>query len=168
MTKRTVSAVLDDQGQANRAVDGLTSAGFSREAVSVVVSDATKEKLFPGESKAVEEGTGVGAGIGALAGTFGALASLPVPGGLFAAGPIGAVVTAAATGAAGGGLVGALGGLGVPRDLAERYEKKLKDGGVAVAVETETIDEAREAASVLLSTAGDVARDTLVTTKPRP
>lgn len=168
MTKRTVSAVLDDHAQATRAVDGLTAAGFSRDAISVVVSDATKEKLFPGEAKAVEEGTGIGAGIGALAGTFGALASLPVPGGIFAAGPIGAVVTAAATGAAGGGLVGALGGLGVPREVAERYERKVKEGGVAVAVETETVDAAREAESVLVSAAGEAARETLVTTKPQP
>jgi len=168
MTKRTVSAVFDDHGQANRAVEGLTSAGYDRDDVSVVMADDTKEKLFPGESKKVEEGTGIGAGIGALAGTFGALASLPVPGGLFAAGPIGAAMTAAATGAAGGGLVGALGGLGVPRDLALRYEAKLKSGGVGVAVETGTIDETREAESVLLSAGGDSARDTLVTTKPQP
>lgn len=168
MTKRTVSTVLADEAQAHEAVDALRSAGFSRESIGVVMSGSTKERLYPGDAEKVEEGTGWGAGLGAIAGGLAALASLPVPGGLFVAGPVGALVTGAATGAVGGGLVGALVGLGVPEEQAEIYEQRVRDGGVALAVETETIDSAREAERILGAAGGPRGRETLVITKPRP
>jgi len=168
MTRRIVSSVLASEAEADRAVEELRKAGFDRDRISVLMSDSTKTRLFPGDAEKVEEGTGWGAGLGAIAGGVAALASLPGAGGLFVAGPVGAVLTGAATGAVGGGTAGALVGLGVPSDRAERYERRVREGGVAVAVETETRDAAGDAESILRAAGGEGARDTLVTTKPQP
>lgn len=94
------------------------------------------------------EGAKKGAAIG---GTFGALLGLavvagviPVVGPILAAGPIitalgitGAIGTTAAgalTGAAAGGLIGALANMGIGKENALRYEDRVKAGDILVIV----------------------------------
>ncbi|MGF1507958.1 MAG: hypothetical protein ACFB9M_00495 [Myxococcota bacterium] len=168
MTTRTVSTVYGDAETANRAVEALLQAGHPPEAISLLTDSDTKETLFPGDRQEVEKGTGWGALFGALIGSGVMISLLPIPGGIFVSGPLGAILTATATGALGGGLIGSLVGLGVPREKAMLYERRLREGGVAVAVDTETKDEADEADALLCRVGSAASRQTLVVTKPRP
>lgn len=53
---------------------------------------------------------------------------------LVAAGPIVATLTGLGTGAAAGGLTGALIGLGIPEHEAKFYHDEIKQGGILVGV----------------------------------
>lgn len=100
------------------------------------------------------KGAAVGGAIGALAGIAAVAGVIPVVGPLFAAGPLavalgltGAVGTTAAgalTGAAAGGLIGALTHMGVGEERAQRYADRVSAGDVLVATYAdEDIDVAR-------------------------
>lgn len=94
-----------------------------------------------------KQGAVVGGTIGALAGIAAVVGVIPVIGPLFAAGPLaaalgltGAVGTTAAgamTGAAAGGLVGALANMGVGEERAQRYADRVNAGDVLVSVYAE-------------------------------
>lgn len=168
MSTRTVSAVFDDAVVANRVVETLREKGLPPDAISILMASDTAEGLYPGDRQNIEEGTGWGAAFGALMASAVMISVLPGAAPFFVAGPIGALLTAAASGAVGGGLLGALTGLGVPREQAQVYEQRLQEGGVAVAVETGTEDEAQLAAGVISNLATPQNAITLVVTKPRP
>ncbi|MGE5541133.1 MAG: DUF3341 domain-containing protein [Bacillota bacterium] len=90
------------------------------------------------------KGAVVGGAVGALAGIAAVAGVIPVVGPLFAAGPLaaalgltGAIGTTAAgalTGAAAGGLIGALGNMGVGEEHAQRYADLVHAGDILVAV----------------------------------
>jgi hypothetical protein len=61
--------------------------------------------------------------------------SFPASGRSFAVGTLGSVLTGAGIGAAAGGLIGALAGMGVPDEDAKHFERGFQDGGVLVTVE---------------------------------
>lgn len=89
------------------------------------------------------KGAAIGGTLGALAGIAAVAGAIPVVGPLFAAGPIaaalgftgalGTTVAGAATGAAAGGLIGALATLGVGEENAQRYADRVQAGDVLVA-----------------------------------
>ncbi|HJL43602.1 MAG TPA: hypothetical protein RMG48_20005 [Myxococcales bacterium LLY-WYZ-16_1] len=164
MTDRTVAAVFEDRETAGHALHALHAAEFPGSAVSLLTNETRKGQLVPGEPKAVEEGTGVGAGVGALLGSMAMAATVPVAGGIFVGGPLGAVLVGAASGAVGGGTAGALAGLGVDQPRAKAFEDRLHQGGVGIAVETHTRDEAERAAELLASSGGEL----IITTNPKP
>jgi hypothetical protein len=93
------------------------------------------------------KGAVVGGTIGALAGIAAVMGVIPVVGPLFAAGPLalalgltGAVGTTAAgaiTGAAAGGLIGALTHMGVGEERAQRYADRVNAGDVLVSTYAE-------------------------------
>jgi hypothetical protein len=61
-------------------------------------------------------------------------------------------------GAAVGGLIGALVGMGIPEYEAKRYEARVKDGGVLLSVHCDTSDEISRAKDLLKETgAEDIA-----------
>jgi hypothetical protein len=130
--------VFDSIDNARRAVTGLLDAGFSREQITVVCSDETKERYFREFEHQEPAGTFTpgatiaGATIGALLGGLSVVVSAIATGGLalWAAGPI----TAWAGGVA-GGLVGAMMTRGVEKELANFYQQAVVSGQILVAAE---------------------------------
>jgi hypothetical protein len=144
--------------QAAEIIDHLRSSGFSASDISVLFPDKSGTRDFAHEHHTkAPEGAATGAGLGGLAG--GALGwligigSLAIPGlGAFiAAGPLMAALSGAAAGAALGGLTGALAGLGFTEIEAKRYEGKLREGNVLVAVHCEDGDEIDRAKNIFRS-----------------
>lgn len=174
MQKQIAAAVFNDCDSAERAIRELKDAGVPESAISVV-------ELHDGETQAHDGGghhtevrdddhdnKASGAVKGLLAGgTLGALAgvgALLIPGvGPFIAGgalaqTLGAAGSAAvasgALGAAAGGLTGILADYGVDRSHAEYYEKRIREGGVFVAVDTSDNPQAYSPTRGILRAAG--------------
>lgn len=132
------AGVFSNVDDAKRAVSGLLQAGFTREHITVLCSDETKERYFHEFEHQDPAGTHtpaaavVGGTIGAMLGGVTVLASAVVTGSiaLVAAGPI----TAWAGGVA-GGLVGAMMTRGIEKELANYYQQAVFDGMILVAAE---------------------------------
>lgn len=141
----TALGVFPDYAAAHRAVEALRRAGYRDEQIGVLGPDeaaAAREKRSGLKDDPThtrwEEGAGVGAAAGGLAGLgLGAAiaAGLMSPlGPVVAGGWLVAVLASAGTGAAVGGAVGALAGLGVPEEDARWYASELEGGRVVVTV----------------------------------
>jgi len=163
--------------------DGLTrirSNGFRAEDISVLLPEniGTKD-LGVEKSTKSPEGATTGGAAGAVAGGvlgwlvgIGALA-IPGVGPFIAAGPIMAALAGAGAGAAVGGISGGLIGLGMPEYEAQRYEGRVKEGGILVSVHCDNGDWASRAKKVLesagatdISSSGEASADFAVTEKP--
>ncbi len=140
----TALGVFPGYAEARRAVEALRQAGYRDDQIGV---------LGPGDAEAARERSGLandpthtrweeGAGIGAAAGGLAGLglgaaiaAGLMSPlGPVVAGGWIVALLASAGTGAAVGTVVGGLAGLGVPEDDAKWYAGELEAGRVVVTV----------------------------------
>jgi hypothetical protein len=149
-----VFGIYKTVAQAERAVDVLTTAGFSNTDISVLLTDAQTSRDFAHEKNTkAPEGTATGVATGGIiGGTLGLLAgigtlAIPGVGPLIAAGPIIAALAGLGVGGAAGGIIGALVGMGIPEYEAKRYEGRVKDGGVLLSVHCNTskeIDRAKE------------------------
>ena len=145
---KSVFGILATESAAVRATDALKLAGFSPDDISALFPDKSGTKDFAHEQNTkAPEGAATGAGVGGVLGGglgwlmgIGALA-IPGVGPFVAAGPIMAALSGAAAGAMVGGLTGTLIGLGIPELEAKRYEGKVKDGNILMAVHAETSDE---------------------------
>jgi hypothetical protein len=153
-----VFSTIDD---ARRAVHDLLAAGFTRDQITVLCSDQTKEKYFSEFEHQEPAGTYtttaavVGGTIGAVVGGLTVLAAAAVTGSvaLWAAGPI-----TAWFGGVGGGLVGAMMTRGVEKELANYYQQAVVQGQILVAAEDHGpnhVERLAEAARIL---AGDGAK----------
>ncbi len=147
--------IFANLANAEAAIDGLTMAGFSNQALSVLLSEKDEAKgLTDGTTLASDSATaGVGVG-GVVGGALGLLAgigalALPGVGPLIAAGPIIASLAGFGVGGAVGGFVGALVGMGIPEFEAKLYDVRVKDGGVLVAVHCESPEGISKARDVL-------------------
>src|SRR5450432_3673811 len=163
--KTAVFGIYHNADQAERVVERLREERFSNDDISVLLQDNQGSKDFAHEKNTkLPEGTttGVTAG-GVIGGTLGLLAgigSLAISGvGPFiAAGPIMGALAGLGVGGAVGGLIGALVGMGIPEYEAERYEGRVKDGGVLLSVHCDTSDEISRAKYLLKATgAEDIA-----------
>lgn len=169
MKNNFVSAIFDNNSQAEQAVMELRSVGVDDSAISVV---ARQDGVNTATDGAGEEQTtdvvgkaALGAGAGALLG----IAALAIPGvGPFvAAGVIaeaaigGAAITGTAIGAAAGGIAGLLTNHGVDKDHASHYEDRMNHGGIFVSVDASTAGMPAEQLQGILSGAGgyNPARD---------
>jgi hypothetical protein len=149
-----VTGLFENRATAEAAVEQLLDAGFSREDISVLMSDATRGREFGvAASTKAPEGATAGAAIG---GTLGAIAAglvaagivaIPVLG-LAAAGPIIAALAGAGAGGAAGGVVGALVGAGIPEHEATMFSEELKAGSILLGVYTHD-DRAKRAHEIL-------------------
>src|SRR5712671_6461853 len=155
-------AIFPSRTEAERAVNDLTSAGFSNQDVSVLMADRQGAKDFAAEKNTkAPEGATTGAGVGgAVGGTLGLLAgigalAIPGVGPLIAAGPIMGALAGLGVGGTVGGLVGALVGLGIPEYEAKRYEGRVKDGGVLLSVHCDSSQEVSRAKDILKATGAD-------------
>jgi hypothetical protein len=146
---KLVTGLFKSRVAAEAAVDAIIKRGYTRDDISVLMSDATKNKEF-----AVETGTHAadGAGIGgAVGGAVGAVlaaiaavgTAIALPGiGIVIAGPIAAALAGAGAGGAAGGLIGALVGAGIPEHRAKVYDAGIRGGGILLGVEAKTDDDA--------------------------
>jgi len=163
--KTAVFGIYPNPASAEMAVDNLVSAGYSNQAVSVLMSDVNTAREFAHEKNTkAPEGTAIGVGTGGvIGGTLGLLAgigalAIPGVGPLIAAGPIMGALAGLGVGGAVGGLVGALVGMGIPEYEAKRYEGRVKNGGVLLSVHCDTSEEIHRAKEILKSTgAEDIA-----------
>jgi hypothetical protein len=85
---------------------------------------------------------------------FGALA-IPGVSPLIAAGPIMSALAGIGVGGTVGGLVGALIGMGIPEYEAQRYEGRVKEGGILVSVHCNSSPEIVRAKDILKATGAD-------------
>jgi len=130
------AGVFDSIDSARQAVRGLLASGFSKDQITVLCSDQTKEQYFSEFDHEQPAGTHtataavVGGTIGAALGGLAVVASAAVTGSLtlWAAGPI-----TAWAGGVGGGLVGAMMSRGVEGELANFYQQAVLDGQLLVA-----------------------------------
>src|ERR1700736_2103259 len=168
-----VFGIYSSHSQVESAVDALRAAGFRNTDISVLFPENVGSKDFAHEkgTKAPEgattgAGTGalIGGGLGWLAG-IGALA-IPGLGPFIAAGPIMAALAGAGVGGAVGGITGALIGMGIPEYEAKRYEGRVKQGGILLAVHCDTAEEVKRAKDILqrtgaedISSAGEASAD---------
>lgn len=138
---------FETRTQAQEALSELRDAGFNMDKVSVVSKNATTEEDYSGaESKPTSEqakggakaGAKAGAATGGVIGLIGGLSVLAIPG-VGALAEIGIVlantVLGGGIGAAGGGIIGALIGWGVPENDAKHYNDLLSSGTYLILLE---------------------------------
>lgn len=151
----TVFCIAPSEMVANKIVTRLKDEAFADNDISVLFPDKSTTRDFAHEknTKAPEGAiTGVGAG-GIVGGTLGLLAgigllAIPGLGPFIAAGPIMASLSGIAAGATIGGIAGALIGMGIPEIEAKRYEGKVKDGNILIAVHAEDSDGVKRAKAI--------------------
>ncbi len=150
-----LTGMFKDRESAENAYNSVTSRGYNRDDVNVLMSDQTRDSWFSDSdaadselgSKAMEgagAGSAIGGTLGAIIGGIAAIGtSVLLPGiGLVIAGPLAAALAGAGAGGLTGGLVGALIGSGIPEDRALEYEEGLKNGGVVMGVNPRNDDDA--------------------------
>jgi hypothetical protein len=151
-----VTGICKTRIAAESAINKITTSGFTRNEISVLMSDARDSKEF-----AIETGTHAadGAGIGGAIGfTVGAVlaastaigSNLVLPGlGIVIAGPIAAALAGAGAGGVAGSLVGALIGAGVTEHRAKVYNSGLRNGGILLGIEAKDKKEAAKLEQLL-------------------
>lgn len=145
MTDNLVSAVFDNQTDAELAVSQLRNAGVQDSSISIIAQRGEDHGTVTtdGSGEEVTKDVVGTAALGAGAGTLLGIAALGIPGvgPLVAAGAIasaaipGAALTGAAIGAAAGGVLGLLKNHGVSDEDASYYEDRINQGGVFVSVD---------------------------------
>jgi hypothetical protein len=149
MTKtKLVTGLFKSKVGAEAAVDALLKRGFSRDDISVLMSDATRTKEFGLQARThAADGLGIGGAVGGAVGAVVAAiaavgTTLFLPGiNLVIAGPIAAALAGAGAGGATGGVIGALIGAGIPEYRAKVYDAELRGGGILIGVEARSDDE---------------------------
>jgi uncharacterized protein YjbJ (UPF0337 family) len=153
---RVLTGMFRDRDSAERAYNSVTSRGYTKDDVDVLMSDETRSKYFSDAdvnddglgSKALE-GAGVGSAIGGTLGAIiGGIAAIGtnvlLPGlGLVVAGPLAAALAGAGAGGLTGGLVGALVGSGIPEERAKEYEEGIRNGGIVMGVRPRSDEDAQ-------------------------
>jgi len=185
MTQDTIYGIALQRSHVEKIVQALLDAGISRDHISFLSSqkdefhdvgtydrnwrdeDRLGDHRDPGtlgvekHTKAPEGATTgmtaggiIGGALGLLAG-IGALA-IPGVGPFIAAGPLLATLSGLGAGGALGGLLGALVGFGIPEYEAERYNKRINEGGILIAVQANSEASARIKEILIQNGAEDV------------
>jgi uncharacterized membrane protein len=144
--------VFSSRQDAEMALQELRDAGFNMDRVSIIARDAKgKDQISDANMNPKEEQVKGGAGAGAVAGSatggllglIGGLGVLAIPG-VGPAAEVGIVLAntllGSGIGAAGGSLVGALIGWGVPEDRAHYYGDRLDQGDYVLILEGSSED----------------------------
>ncbi len=142
---KLITGVFKTRVAAEAAVDAIIKRGYTREDISVLMSDATKTKEFAIETRThAADGAGIGGAVGGAVGAvLAAIAAvgttIAIPGiGIAVAGPLAAALAGAGAGGATGGLIGALVGAGIPEHRAKVYDASLRAGGILIGVESKS------------------------------
>lgn len=143
-----VTGLFKNRVAAEAAVDAILKRGYTRDDISVLMSDATRTKEFAVQAKShAADGAGIGGALGtavgaALAAVVAVGSTIFLPGiNLVIAGPIAAALAGAGAGAVAGGVIGALVGAGIPEYRAKVYEVGLREGGILLGVEAKSKEE---------------------------
>ena len=176
--ERTVSAVFKEQEQLDNVVRRLMDRGVPQDHISVMgknFQSQTRIAGFISKRDVIFGGLRSGALFGSLFGSFLGLLTgvgvlfIPFVGTVVAAGPLGALLLGAASGAlagsAGAGLVSALVALGMPEDKAAIYQTRIEAGEFLVMAEVPA-DRSGEF-QLLLESAGGQEVHTSETPLPR-
>jgi hypothetical protein len=149
---RMMTGLFRDRESAEGAYRSLSSRGYGKDDVNLIMSDDTRKKYFAdGDTelgtKAWEDagkGAAIGGGVGATLAALAAIGTtLAFPGlGLLVAGPLAAALAGGGAGALTGGVIGALVGHGIPEEHAKNYERGIKDGGIVMGVNPRTTADA--------------------------
>lgn len=145
---KLITGLFTNRVAAESAVDAIVKRGYTRDDISVLMSDSTRSKEFALQTRThAVDGAGIG---GALGGAVGAVlaalvavgTTLFLPGlNLVIAGPIAAALAGAGAGGATGGLIGGLIGAGIPEHRAKVYDSGIRGGGILLGVEAKTDEE---------------------------
>jgi uncharacterized membrane protein len=157
-----ITGTFSNRSDAQAAVSILESRGIEPSEISLILSEATHQKMFNDNVNNVQracssikvagEGAVIGGTLGAIIAGLTAVGTFTVAGfGLLVSGPIVAVFIGAGAGAATGTVAGALIGAGIPDVEANEYEKQLANGKALVTVYTEDISKALTAKDILKS-----------------
>lgn len=162
---KLVTGLFKSRVAAEAAVDAIIKRGYTREDISVLMSDATRSKEFAVETRThAADGAGIGGAIGGAVGaTLAAIVavgtSLALPGiGLVIAGPVAAALAGLGAGAATGGIIGALVGAGIPEHRARVYDAGLRSGGILLGVEAKSDEDADKLEQLLEDLGGEHIR----------
>ncbi|RUR73502.1 ChaB family protein [Chlorogloeopsis fritschii PCC 9212] len=177
--ERTISAVFKEQNQVDNVLRQLLDRGVPRDHISVMGKNFQSQTRIAGfitKRDVILGGLRQGALFGSFFGSlFGLLTGvgvlfIPFVGSIVAAGPIGAVLLGAASGAiagsAGAGLVSALVALGMPEDKAAVYQTRLQAGEFLLMAEVPS-NRAEEFQNLMQGAGGEEIH-TLEQTLPRP
>jgi hypothetical protein len=164
--ERLVTGLFRSRVATEAAVDAIIKRGYSRDEISVLMSDATRHKEFAIETKThAADGAGIGGAVGGTVGAVlatlmavGTLVTIPPLGALVVAGPIIAALTGAGAGATTGGIIGALVGAGIPEHRAKVYDAGLREGGILLGVEPRPGDDANKLETLLEDLGGEHIR----------
>ncbi|MBD2092440.1 ChaB family protein [Microcoleus sp. FACHB-1515] len=176
--ERTVSAVFKERNQIDDVIRRLIDRGISRDHISVIGKNFHSETRIAGFITkrdvilgGLKQGAAFGSFFGSILGLLTGVGVLFVPfvGTIVAAGPIGALLLGAASGAiagsAGAGLVSAFVALGMPEDKAAIYQTRVEAGDFLLMVETPS-NKTGEIQLLLESTGGEEV-STLESALPR-
>jgi hypothetical protein len=159
---KLVTGLFKSRVAAEAAVDAIIKRGYTRDDISVLMSDATRNKEFAVETRShAADGAGIGGAIGGAVGaTLAAIVavgtSVAIPGiGILIAGPIAAALAGLGAGAATGGIIGALVGAGIPEHRAKVYDAGLRSGGILIGVESRSDDDADKLEKLLEDLGGE-------------
>ncbi|PBB22162.1 MULTISPECIES: hypothetical protein [unclassified Mesorhizobium] len=142
---QTITGLFDNYDDANDAMGELVATGVPRDEISIVANNATG--WYKADETEAGEDAAAGAGLGAVIGGAGGLATglglMAIPGlgpvvaaGWLAATAVGAVGGAVVGGAA-GGIIGAMTKAGVPENDAHVYAEGVRRGGTMVTARVE-------------------------------
>lgn len=137
----TILGIYPYYSSVEHAVQALKQAGFRNTNISVVFPENAGSMNFARElGEKAPEGVAGGGITGAVVGGtlswlvgVGALA-IPGLGPVIAAGPIMAALARAGVDGTGGGITGALMGMEIPGDVAQRHQDRVRDGGILASV----------------------------------
>jgi cation transport regulator ChaB len=177
--ERTVSAVFKEEEQLDNVVRRLMDRGVPQDHISVMgknFQSNTRIAGFISKRDVIFGGLRSGAIFGSLFGSFLGLLTgvgvlfIPFVGTVVAAGPLGALLLGAASGAiagsAGAGLVSALVAWGMPEDKATIYQTRVEAGEFLVMAEVPANKTGEF--QLLLESAGGEEVHTTEMTLPRP
>ncbi|AFW93673.1 ChaB family protein [Dolichospermum sp. UHCC 0684] len=146
--ERTISSIFKEQKQIDDVIHRLLDRGVSSDYISVLGRNFQSETRIAGfitKRDVILGGLRTGAIFGSLFGSFLSLLTgvgvlfIPFVGPIVAAGPIGAILLGAASGAlagsAGAGLVSVLTALGMSEDKATVYQTRLEAGEFLLMIE---------------------------------
>jgi hypothetical protein len=157
MPRKSVFCLARSHDLAGQIVDRVKTSGFSTGDVSALFPDqVARQSAQENSARLRREPPPVSqraAWWTARRSGFASIGALAIPGvGPFiAAGPIIFALSGAVVGAAeGGGLAGALIGMGISEFEASRYESKIKDGNILISVHTGNPDETNRAKVIFM------------------
>lgn len=135
--QKVVIGVFSSVQNAEKAVSNLRQQGFTNEEINIVTKkERTREErgATAYEDDDITDGTLTGGTIGGIGGLLLGAGALAIPGlgPIVAAGPIAAALSGAVMGGVAGGLID----WGIPAEVSQRYENRVKEGGILAVIRT--------------------------------